>query len=843
MVVAAINIGENWFVLKRVKRLMALITKYSGKVCHIRKRISIVLTKTQGYICPNEKTMELKIAEIPEQYPIIDLMDMKGDPATIAAGFVSFTHKHIFLTGNAGTGKTTFLRRLITETCKRTAIVAPTGIAALNAGGVTIHSLFQLPFGSFAPVRNLPPGHEMYGQVHDQYAIARNMRMSESRRALLRQLELLIIDEVSMLRADVLDAIDFVLRMVRKQSFSPFGGVQVLFIGDMLQLPPVVKEDDWKVLSAYYRSPFFFDALVMRKEPPVYVELEKIFRQSDPVFIDLLNKLRNNQMSANERALLNRHYDPGFRAGADTDIITLTTHNYKADRINKSALAQLGGKSYFYQAVIEGEFSPSAYPVEQVLELKTGAQVMFIKNDPTGQQRFFNGKIGRVIALAEDSIEVECKGEDKTIEVGLYEWENNRYTYDTATAEIQSEKIGSFSHYPIKLAWAITVHKSQGLTFERAILDVNDAFASGQIYVALSRLRSLDGLVLSSPIPGESINTDAHILEFAESKRPSEELQEKLSDSSLEFLRKEVETALDFKAVLGEIQQTSQHLAMELSKKKFPAEFARSTHFPDSLRILAQEAKDCSKACPQLISLGLSHLPEANAQFGQFADSAASEMENMCAEALKICVELAKTPGNKEAIRLLKEMDYLLFERSRALRKTMLVLQGAAEHRVPLRSELAEGEFVQKRKDLLERLKNNFSPYSASREHLKQANMDPEISKGRMPQARHKEKKAKPEKGSSHRESLALFRQGNTIEQIAALRNLTRSTIVGHLASFVGREVAITELVSNDTIEKVNTLLAKNPDIKISEAFALLGRSIGMDDIRVVMNAAKKLQE
>lgn len=783
--------------------------------------------------------MELKTAEIPEQYPIIDLMDMKGDPATIAAGFVSFTHKHIFLTGNAGTGKTTFLRRLITETCKRTAIVAPTGIAALNAGGVTIHSLFQLPFGSFAPVRNLPPGHEMYGQVHDQYAIARNMRMSESRRALLKQLELLIIDEVSMLRADVLDAIDFVLRMVRKQSFSPFGGVQVLFIGDMLQLPPVVKEEDWRVLSGYYRSPFFFDALVLRKDPPVYVELEKIFRQSDPVFIDLLNKLRNNRMSHQERALLNRHFDPAFKAGADTDIITLTTHNYKADRINKSALAQLGGKSYFYHAVIEGEFSPSAYPLDQALELKTGAQVMFIKNDPTGQQRFFNGKIGRVLALEEDRIEVQCKGEEKTIEVGLYEWENNRYTYDTSTAEILTEKVGSFSHYPIKLAWAITVHKSQGLTFDKAILDVNDAFASGQIYVALSRLRSLDGLVLSSPIPGENIHTDSHILEFAESKRPAEELEETLSDSSLEFLRREVETALDFSGVLREIQQTGQHLAMELSKKKFPADYARAAQFPDTIKSLSQEARECVSACREHIQSGLNQLKEAADLFERFTAGASHPMENMCLEALKICAELAKTPGNKEAIRLLKEMDYLMFERSRTLRKTSLVLQGAAEHRVPLRSELSDSEFLQKRKDLLERLKNNFSPYSALRDYGKPASLDPEISRGRKQQARHKEKKVKPEKGSSHRESLALFRQGNSIDQIAALRNLARGTIVGHLASFVGKEVALTELVSPDAIAKVNELLAAHAEISITEAFGMLGRKIPMDDIRVVMSAAK----
>jgi hypothetical protein len=783
--------------------------------------------------------MELRTAEIPKQYPIIDIMDMKGDPATIAAGFISFTHKNIFLTGNAGTGKTTFLRNLITETCKRTAIAAPTGIAALNAGGVTIHSLFQLPFGSFAPVRNLPPGHEMYGQVHDQYAIAKNMRMSDSRRALIKQLELLIIDEVSMLRADVLDAIDFVLRMVRKQNLTPFGGVQVLFIGDMLQLPPVMKEDDWRILSAYYRSPFFFDALVLRKDPPVYVELEKIFRQSDPVFIDLLNNLRNNRMSDKERALLNRYYRPGFNAGADSDIITLTTHNYKADRINKSALAQIGGRSYFYQAIIEGEFSPSAYPLEQVLELKAGAQVMFIKNDPTGQQRFFNGKIGRVMALADDRIEIRCKGEEKTIEIDLYEWENNRYTYDTATAEILTEKIGSFSHYPIKLAWAITIHKSQGLTFDKAILDVNDAFASGQIYVALSRLRSLDGLVLGSPIPGENINTDAHILGFAENKRPSGELEESLSDSSLQFLRSEVERALDFSALLKELQQASQHLSMELSKKKFPAEISRAIQFPGTLKNLSQDALKCASLCRERMQSGLNELGEASNIFSRFSAEASQQMEAMCMEALKICIELAKTPGNKEAIRLLKEMDYLLFERSRSLRKMSLILQGASERRVPARSELSDSEIVKGRKEYLERLKNNYSPYSASGGNAASAGSEPEISRGRMQQAKHKEKKAKPEKGSSHRESLSLFRQGNSIDQIASLRKLTRSTIIGHLASFAGKEVAITELVSPEIIEKVNTLLAANPEIRVAEAFGILDRQVPMDDIRVVLSASK----
>ena len=311
------------------------------------------------------------------------------DPTALASKFINHTQKNIFLTGKAGTGKTTFLRNIIQQTHKKAVIVAPTGIAAINAGGVTIHSLFQLPFGNFIPVNQNSFSTNQQFKITTPALLIRNMQMSSTKRNLLRELELLIIDEVSMLRADLLDAIDTTLRYIRRQNNKPFGGVQVLFIGDLLQLPPVVKNDEWEILKEHYNSIYFFDAWVLQQEKPLYIELEKIYRQADNTFIALLNNLRNNCITEDDVALLNNYYKPGFKAENNQNYITLTTHNYKADKLNKEYLQNIKSKSYFFNATVEDEFSEYAYPVEKTLELKLGSQIMFVKNDPTGAQRFF----------------------------------------------------------------------------------------------------------------------------------------------------------------------------------------------------------------------------------------------------------------------------------------------------------------------------------------------------------------------------------------------------------------------------------------------------------------------
>jgi len=336
-----------------------------------------------------------------------------SNPAELAAKFINYTSRHIFLTGKAGTGKTTFLRNLIQVTHKKAVIVAPTGIAAINAAGVTIHSLFQLPFGTYLPKQPATGDSHYNQQYNTPKTITRHLQMNATKRKIFLDLELLIIDEVSMLRADLLDAIEMVLRYVRKSNES-FGGVQVLFIGDLHQLPPVVKSTEWNLLGEFYKSAFFFDALALQQNPPVYIELEKIYRQADEVFISLLNNLRNNAVTEKDMTLLKSYYRENFVPDLNDKYITLTTHNQKADLMNRSSLEALKAQSWFYRSEVEDEFTESSYPAEHVLELKIGAQVMFIKNDPTPEKRYFNGKIATVTDLQKDSITVQTEGVNET---------------------------------------------------------------------------------------------------------------------------------------------------------------------------------------------------------------------------------------------------------------------------------------------------------------------------------------------------------------------------------------------------------------------------------------------
>ncbi|RZK13785.1 MAG: helicase, partial [Pedobacter sp.] len=365
--------------------------------------------------------------------------------AEIAAKFVNYTSKHVFLTGKAGTGKTTFLRKLIQLTHKKAMICAPTGIAAINAAGVTIHSLFQLPFGAFFPdAASSIMNHNINFNFNTPRTIVKHLNMQGNKRRMIQELELLVIDEVSMLRADMLDAIDFSLRYIRRNRNVPFGGVQLLFIGDLHQLPPVVKNDEWRVMAGFYKSIYFFDALALQNNPPVYIELDKIYRQDDAVFIDLLNNLRNNKITPEDTILLKQHFKQDFRPSADENYITLTTHNNKADAINRERLTQLKTKSYFFDGKVTGEFNEYAYPNEKSLELKVGAQVMFIKNDMTAEKRYYNGKIGVVHHIEKDVIEIELPEERTVISVSPYTWENVKYKLNEATNEIAENVAGSF---------------------------------------------------------------------------------------------------------------------------------------------------------------------------------------------------------------------------------------------------------------------------------------------------------------------------------------------------------------------------------------------------------------
>jgi hypothetical protein len=422
----------------------------------------------------------------------------------LAFDYVESTNTIVFLTGKAGTGKTTFLQQIRRETKKKLAVVAPTGVAAINAGGMTIHSLFQIPFGPIIPGGNTRP----------------DTHYSEEKKELLANLELMIIDEVSMVRPDVLDQIDLILRNV-KESAHPFGGVQLLLIGDLSQLSPIIRDEEWLMLSRYYTTPYFFSSMVMQKASCVRIELDHVFRQKEQVFVDILNEVRNQTISAASLELLNARHQPDFRPSAEDPYITLTTHNALAQQINNEFVEALPEQEFEFKATIRGEFPKDAYPTETTLKLKTGAQVMFVKNDSSAEKLFYNGKIGTVTRIENDTVFVQCGNERKEIAVQALEWTNIKYNLEEQ--EISETNAGSFAQIPLKLAWAITIHKSQGLSFDKAIIDVSEAFTHGQAYVALSRCRSLSGMVLRNPIAQHNIIGDpaiAHFTEQAKSLQP-----------------------------------------------------------------------------------------------------------------------------------------------------------------------------------------------------------------------------------------------------------------------------------------------------------------------------------
>lgn len=443
---------------------------------------------------------------------------------TLAERYVQETGVSVFLTGKAGTGKTTFLRHIVEETTKRCAVVAPTGVAAVNAGGVTIHSFFQLPLCPYLPdVKELVTEYQM----PEKYRSLRKERVR-----ILRTLDLLVIDEISMARADLLDAIDATLRRYRRND-KPFGGVQLLMIGDIQQLPPVVTDAEKPYMDQVYPSPFFFNSKALRLLPYIVVELDKIYRQSDARFTDILNDVRTGRPSRETLRVLNQRLDPAFEPPSDEHWIRLTTHNYQADSVNKAKLDELGGESMASEAEIEGNYPESAYPADTLLTLKVGAQVMFTRNDTFGLGRYYNGKIGTVTSLAPTLVVTDENGDE--IVVDKEKWENVRYEIDPVDNEIKPVTDGTFIQYPLRLAWAVTIHKSQGLTFDRVVIDAGRAFSFGQVYVALSRCRTLEGIVLSTPIGERCTFTSEEVTSFEGTYTPPETAESELPRFRTEF--------------------------------------------------------------------------------------------------------------------------------------------------------------------------------------------------------------------------------------------------------------------------------------------------------------------
>ena len=749
------------------------------------------------------------------------------NPAELAAKFVNYTSKHIFLTGKAGTGKTTFLRNLIELTHKKAVIAAPTGIAAINAAGVTIHSLFQLPFGTYLPKAPAAEGDHYNQQYNTPKSIVRHLNMTASKRKVLTDMELLIIDEVSMLRADLLDAIDMVLRYIRRNNTASFGGVQVLFIGDLHQLPPVVKSTEWNLLGQFYNSAYFFDALALQNNPPIYIELEKIYRQADEVFINLLNNLRNNEVTAQDVALLDKYYKADFKPSINDKYITLTTHNNKADTLNKQSLEELKAPSFLYVAKIEDDFSEYAYPAEQILELKVGAQVMFIKNDPTGEQRFFNGKIAVVTSLRTDTIEVETEGTREKIILEKYTWKNIKYTTDKVTGEIEEELVGTFTQYPLKLAWAITVHKSQGLTFDRAIIDIGSAFAPGQIYVALSRLRSLDGLILTSQISGSGIRQDQNVSLFSKTKERQENLVTQMRTESDVFLRSYLLQCFDLAPLDNYVYEHVHSYTKDINKS------AKQKHVKwagQLLKELTEVKTNASKFLSQIQRMYEVKTEEGMAALLERTIAAENYFNPLLVGFSKRIferMELVKQDKQVTAyLTELLEMEALFYDQFKKIRKATALLSAT----------INGSEFT--KKDVNALLSQAERAAVMEKVFAVPGKLDFTAKKTKSTKTKTTAVKEKAPKVDTKEVSLELHKEGKTIAEIARDRKMVIGTIEGHLAHYVAKqEISAKDILGSKKLDKILKTIRELKTMQMNPIREHLGRDYSFGEIKIGLAA------
>lgn len=489
-------------------------------------------------------------------------IDSTNAIATKVFEFIEYTNQSIFLTGKAGTGKTTLLQKIKNNSSKKMVVVAPTGVAAMNAKGTTINSFFQLPPGSFFPgdinFQNLQNG---FNSIQSTVS---NLAYSKDKLKVFNELELLIIDEVSMVRCDVLDMIDALLKSVRKNN-HPFGGLQLLLIGDLYQLPPVAKQEEWAFLSKAYASPYFFDSLVIRNYPLLQIELTTVFRQTEETFIKILNAIRNNQINEETLASLNQRFDPSFKDVENINPIIITSHNAEADLINKEKLAELDGERFTFSAEINGEFKELGLQAEKELSLKVGAQVMFIKNDTGEDRKFYNGKIGKITSIIEGEIYVSFPNETPHL-LTKSSWQSFEYKLNK-DEQIDQQQVGEFLQYPIKLAWAVTIHKSQGLTFDHAIIDAGKSFIAGQVYVALSRVRTLSGLILKSKINKDSLRSNKEVITYSKPQK-LEQLNELIVKAQEQFILQLVLDHFSFHGIVNELELINND--PEINKAKIP---------------------------------------------------------------------------------------------------------------------------------------------------------------------------------------------------------------------------------------------------------------------------------
>ena len=720
-------------------------------------------------------------------------MQTISESADYVIRFINQTNRSVFLTGKAGTGKTTLLRRIIQTTHKNTVVVAPTGIAALNAGGVTIHSMFQLPFAGFIPERDAKPQFSETVKFETRNSLRRHFRVAGPKQAVIRNMELLIIDEVSMLRADLIDAVDFMMQSIRKNSLS-FGGVQVLFIGDLLQLPPVIKNEEWATLRKYYKGKFFFHSHAIQQNPPLYIELSKIFRQTDERFISILNNLRNNTITTLDIESLNEFVNPDFDAKGNPGYITLTTHNAKADTINSKSLEELSGIVHTYYPEIIGDFPEKIYPVDENLHLKLGAQVMFVKNDLSFEKNYFNGKTGIIKSLSEQEILIHFPEENKTIEVERYEWKNIKYTVDGMTKEINEEVIGTFVHYPIKLAWAITVHKSQGLTFDKAVLDVSQVFLPGQAYVALSRLRSLNGLILLSPLRMNGISNDPDVTEFGINKASDELLELSLKKETQNFILHYLKSGFDWKDLAQEWRNHRFSYDDETDRSEKGKHKAWGKKQADAIEQLIEPSRKFISQLDKLFAKESVDILHVRERMGAAYNYFLAPMDNLVTEVLWKLEEVKRMKKAKafyEEIALLEEVQVKAVLR---LLKAMLLIEVVAEGKDICRENLISDE--------IRDYKTHKS--DAVREAFKAANntlIDDDVDIERYTA----KKKGKPApKKSTVIETYELWMQKHTVKTIAEMRKLTPQTIYGHMAKLIqSQAVDISELISDAKLKEL----------------------------------------
>ena len=750
-------------------------------------------------------------------------MDTVSTTADYVLKFVNQTNRSVFLTGKAGTGKTTLLKKILETTHKNVVVVAPTGIAALNAGGVTIHSMFQLPFGGFIPDAIYENDFSKNIKFETKKTLGRHFRMSGVKKSVIQNMELLIIDEVSMLRPDVLDAMDFMLQSVRKKKV-PFGGVQVLFIGDLLQLPPVIQDHEWNVLRNYYAGKFFFHSHVVQQSAPLYLELSKIFRQSDDTFIDLLESLRNNTISNKQRDELNKYVQPNFDSKKNEGYIMLTTHNHKVDAINKEALSDLIGTEIILRADVIDDFPDKIFPIEADLKLKKGAQVMFVKNDSSAEKNFFNGKMGIIKSVSKNEVLVEFPEEKKVIEVERFEWKNIRYSVNESSKEIEEEVLGTFTQFPLKLAWAITVHKSQGLTFDKAAIDVSQVFMPGQAYVALSRLRSLNGLILLSPLTLNGFSNDKDVMQYAENKCSDEKLAHELQIDTQNFLYKSLISTFDWENLLQEWRnhlysykndesRSTQSLHAVWAKKQYDA--------LDKIVPLAQKFINQLHLIFSKEKVDLDFLQERfTAAYNYFMPV----LDQMVYDLLFKMEEVVRLKKAKGFYTELTELENTQIKTVLSLMKAQKLIVVVLSGKLISKDNLTSYEIKTYKGTILQAVKEDFKQQRGT---LVEDNID----ENRYSNTK-KEKKIL--KKNTFEETYDLWLENNSIEAIAISRKLTKQTIAGHIAKLIeAGKIEIKDVLPSLLIEKLEKAFYGYKEESLNPLKEKYGSEFSWDELKM----------